>query len=134
MMMMTTDTIEREARENNRPAEEDGHETTVRRAVRKLRTKTVDSCIAPTSPEGVAAIIGHSKTRKAPGRDGITNKMLKSLPRKGLVTVTNLTNDIFRTSHFPRIWKQSDVIMLPKPKTNRAPSEVQAHEPAVQPR
>ncbi|ENN79700.1 hypothetical protein YQE_03858, partial [Dendroctonus ponderosae] len=39
-----------------------------------------------------ATIIRRIKAKKSPGRDGITNKMLKNLPRKGLVAVANLIN------------------------------------------
>lgn len=52
---------------------------------------------------------------KAPGHDRITPKMIKELPKKGVLYLTSLFNAILRTSHFPCQWKLAKIIVIPKP-------------------
>ena len=49
-----------------------------------------------------------------PGQDGITNKMLKELPRKGKVALTGIVNVIIRREHKTICWKHAEAIMLSK--------------------
>ncbi|KAH1017000.1 hypothetical protein HUJ05_007738 [Dendroctonus ponderosae] len=56
----------------------------------------------------IAGIVKCLKRRKAPDKDGITNVMLKNLPQKGIVAITNLINAVLRTRHFSTSWKQAD--------------------------
>ena len=53
--------------------------------------------------------------KKAPGYDLITGEILKKLPRKGIVKLTNLVNASFRLKYVPMCWKVAEVIMIPKP-------------------
>jgi hypothetical protein len=55
------------------------------------------------------------KLRKACGLDGIPNECLRHLPRRPLVYLTHLFNRCLRLSHFPKAWKEAEVITLPKP-------------------
>jgi hypothetical protein len=57
--------------------------------------------------------------KKAPGFDLITGEILKQLHRKALVKLTNLINAAFRLKYVPRLWKVTDVIMIPKPGNPR---------------
>lgn len=66
-------------------------------------------------PKTVKMIIKSSKNRKAPGFDNVTNIMLKRLPRKGFVFLSKLFTSLLRQSYFPKIWKKSKLIAIPKP-------------------
>jgi hypothetical protein len=53
--------------------------------------------------------------RKAPGYDLITRRILKEMPRKGIVHLTTICNAIIRTGYFPVQWKVAQITMIPKP-------------------
>lgn len=65
--------------------------------------------------------------KKAPGFDLITGEVLKQLPRKGIVKLTNLINAAFRLKYVPRLWKVAEVIMIPKP--GKPPHEATSYRP-----
>ncbi|CAK1597122.1 unnamed protein product [Parnassius mnemosyne] len=71
------------------------------------------------SPAEVRRTIMRLPSRKAPGYDGITTTAIKQLPRRVIVALTRLYNGILRTGHFPTIWKQGRIIVLPKPGKDR---------------
>lgn len=68
-----------------------------------------------TTPRTVKALINRTPSTKAPGPDQIQNIILKNLPRKSLVQLTNIINALIRLQHFPTPWKQAIVIPVPKP-------------------
>ncbi len=72
------------------------------------------------SPKAVARIIDRLNVKKAPGFDRITARMLRELPRTGILWLTRIYNAILRFSTFPATWKCAKVIMLPKPGKNTA--------------
>jgi hypothetical protein len=76
----------------------------------------VSAEIPLTSPAEIKQEI-KSKTNsiKAPGYDLITWQILKELPRKALVKLTNLINAAFRLKYVPQLWKVAEVILIPKP-------------------
>jgi hypothetical protein len=53
--------------------------------------------------------------RKAPGYDLIRGRILKEMPRKGIVDLTTICNAIIRMGYFPVQWKVEQIIMIPKP-------------------
>ena len=57
--------------------------------------------------------------KKAPGFDLTTGEVLKQLPRKATVKITNLINAAFRLQCVPRLWKVAEVIMIPTPGNSR---------------
>jgi hypothetical protein len=52
---------------------------------------------------------------KTPGYDSITAKILKELPRKGVLFLTYLFNAILRLEHVPHQFKRAQLIVIPKP-------------------
>ncbi|CAH2092754.1 unnamed protein product [Euphydryas editha] len=70
---------------------------------------------SPTSPSEVLREIKNMNAKKAPGFNLITPRLLKELPKKCVVFLTNLFNATFRLSHFPNVWKVSQIIMIYKP-------------------
>jgi hypothetical protein len=63
----------------------------------------------------VRAAIKHMRTKKAPGYDLITGRILKELPEVGLRAITLIFNSVMRTSYFPAQWKVSQIITILKP-------------------
>lgn len=64
--------------------------------------------------------------KKAPGFDLITGQILKKLPRKGIVKLTNLINAPFRLKHVPELWKVAEVMI---PKVGKPPNEASSYRP-----
>lgn len=76
----------------------------------------MDLPIKHTTPNEISHVLKKNlNPKKAPGHDRITPKMIKELPRKGVVFLTSLFNAIIRQSHFPTQWKLAKVIVIPKP-------------------
>lgn len=51
---------------------------------------------------------------KAPGADGISYRLLKNLPKKGIVQLMYIVNAIFQLQHWPAQWKIAHIIPIPK--------------------
>lgn len=70
--------------------------------------------IRPVSPAEVRSMIKKLKVRKAPGPDGISNKMVRQFPDLAVMHLVAIYNGMLRLVHFPEKWKIADVIFLPK--------------------
>lgn len=70
--------------------------------------------LRPVHLEEVAHIIKNLKLKKAPGLD-ITNNGLKKLPVTLTRAITNVSNGALSLGHFPDVWKEAGIILLPKP-------------------
>ncbi|GFW02622.1 probable RNA-directed DNA polymerase from transposon X-element [Trichonephila clavipes] len=79
--------------------------------------------IPPTLPSEVIQIIKKIKIKKCPGRDGVTNKMLKKLPRLIIFKITNIINNMLTLRYFPMSWKTAVVIPILKHGKNSALAE-----------
>ena len=66
------------------------------------------------APREVFKIIKLTKSRKAPGEDAIQNIVLKNLPRKALVQLTNILNACLRLSYYPDSWKTANILAIRK--------------------
>jgi predicted house-cleaning noncanonical NTP pyrophosphatase (MazG superfamily) len=67
------------------------------------------------TPAEVRSAIFKLPLRKTPGYDLITAEILREMPRKGIVLLTQIYNSILRIHHFPIQWKLSEVILFHKP-------------------
>lgn len=80
------------------------------------------------SPKEVVNEINRNiNAKKAPGFDLITGLVLKKLPRKGIIKLTNLINASLRLKYIPRQWKIAEVIMIPK--VGKPPAQVSSYRP-----
>lgn len=71
--------------------------------------------IEHVTPLEVTKEISNSNRKKAPGADEITSEILKELPRKGVIMLTQIFNACLRLKHVPKCFKTSQIIMLLKP-------------------
>ncbi|GFW65440.1 probable RNA-directed DNA polymerase from transposon X-element [Trichonephila clavipes] len=78
------------------------------------------TCTPPlTSPSEVKGIIKKLQNRKAAGPVQIPNIAFKYFTLNALTHLTKLYNQCLIKNHFPTLWKQANVIMLPKPNQDR---------------
>src|SRR5271170_5875753 len=52
---------------------------------------------------------------KAPGEDGLTAQMLKSLSARGMDRILEILNKSRETGEVPRAWKRGKIVLIPKP-------------------
>ncbi|GFU98635.1 RNA-directed DNA polymerase from mobile element jockey [Trichonephila clavipes] len=83
--------------------------------------------IPPALPSEVISYIKKIKVRKCPGRDGITNKMLKYLPLITIFKITNIINNMLNLRYFPSAWKTAVVVPILKP--GKDPTLAESHRP-----
>ncbi|GFW76671.1 probable RNA-directed DNA polymerase from transposon X-element [Trichonephila clavipes] len=80
-----------------------------------LNENNFDAPLPPPMPSEILNFIKNAKVKRAPGREGITNKMLQNLTLPVIFQLTNLISNIFITGHFPDHWKTASVIPILKP-------------------
>lgn len=80
-----------------------------------------------TSPQEIIRILSSLNINKAPGPDGITNRILKSLPRKAIVQITQIVNAIIKLAIFPKIFKTA--LVIPVFKHGKNPSDPKSYRP-----
>ncbi|GFW76506.1 putative RNA-directed DNA polymerase from transposon X-element [Trichonephila clavipes] len=71
--------------------------------------------IEPALPDEIIHYIKHVNAKKAPGKDLISNRMLKNFPIKLILILTILINKILKFNHFPDNWKVAIIFPINKP-------------------
>jgi len=66
-------------------------------------------------PKEISKVIGELKPKKTPGGDQITPKMLIELPNSDVDVICKLFNGIITLGNYPKKWKTSIIIIIPKP-------------------
>lgn len=79
------------------------------------------------SPREVEREIIKLNPKKSPGYDFIDAKILKSLPRKGLIFLSLLFNAALRLTYFPFQWKFAKIFMVLKP--NKPEDVISSYRP-----
>ncbi|GFY28771.1 probable RNA-directed DNA polymerase from transposon X-element [Trichonephila clavipes] len=71
----------------------------------------------PVLPDEIITYIKKSSSKKTPGKDGITNRMI---PIKGIFILTILINKILKYAYnyFPSVWKEAVIFSILKPGKN----------------
>lgn len=67
----------------------------------------------------VKSAINKTKIRSAPGKDMISYKIIKQLPRRVIEVITKMYNYIIDSGKIPGSWKDQFVCLIPKPKDKR---------------
>lgn len=60
--------------------------------------------------------LSQSKTKKAPGPDGITTELFRAAMKGNMVTLLKTINKCLIDGIFPNIWKKSKLVLIEKPK------------------
>jgi hypothetical protein len=71
-----------------------------------------------TSPSEVQQAIRGLKVGKAPGPNGIPNRVLRYLPKRAITFLTKVFNAVLRRQYFPSAWKHARVVSILKPGKN----------------
>ncbi|GFY32004.1 probable RNA-directed DNA polymerase from transposon X-element [Trichonephila clavipes] len=71
--------------------------------------------IQPALPDEIIHYIKHVNAKKNPGKDLITNRMLKNFHVKLILILTILINKILKFNHFPDNWKEAIIFPINKP-------------------
>ncbi|GFW10042.1 probable RNA-directed DNA polymerase from transposon X-element [Trichonephila clavipes] len=83
--------------------------------VYNLLSTPPNSFIESALPDEIIHYIKHVNVKKAPGKDFITNRMLKNFPIKLILILTILINKILKFNHFPDNWKEAIIFPINKP-------------------
>ena len=71
--------------------------------------------------------ISRLKNKKAPGKDGVSNEMIKHLGPAAKTKLLEIFNLSWKTGVFPPAWKEA--IMIPIPKKNKNPKKKTNYRP-----
>ncbi|GFV61754.1 RNA-directed DNA polymerase from mobile element jockey [Trichonephila clavipes] len=74
-------------------------------------------------PSEILNYIKKAQIKRAPGREGITNKILRDITHPVIFQITNIISNIFLTGHFPDSWKHASVIPILKPGKPRSAAD-----------
>ncbi|GFW73082.1 putative RNA-directed DNA polymerase from transposon X-element [Trichonephila clavipes] len=77
----------------------------------------------PSMPSEILNYIKKAQIKRAPGREGITNKIHRNLTLPVIFQITNIISNIFITGHFPDSWKHASVIPILKPGKPRSAAD-----------
>ncbi|GFW12209.1 probable RNA-directed DNA polymerase from transposon X-element [Trichonephila clavipes] len=70
-------------------------------------------------PSEIISYIKKSNSKKAPGKDGISNRMTKNFTLKAILILTILINKILTLNFFPKAWKEAIIFPILKPGQNK---------------
>ncbi|GFX56305.1 probable RNA-directed DNA polymerase from transposon X-element [Trichonephila clavipes] len=70
-------------------------------------------------PSEIISYIKKSNSKKAPGKDGISNRMTKNFSLKAILILTILINKILTLNYFPKSWKEAIIFPILKPGKNK---------------
>jgi hypothetical protein len=91
------------------------HMRQVETGVQALFASANDTPLGKVQPCVIHKLVNSLKLRKACGFDSIPNKCLRHLPRRPLEHLTHLFDHCLPLSHFPKLWKETEVITLLRP-------------------
>jgi hypothetical protein len=84
-------------------------------SVKQFRDKLKDPALATTCTLAeVGKLVEKLKDKKAPGQDGISNKLIKMLPSRTANRLVEIFNTSLKLNYFPKAWKEAKVILFPK--------------------
>jgi hypothetical protein len=69
-----------------------------------------------TTPSDVLEAIKGLNVGKAPGPNGIQNRVLRYLPKRAITILTKMFNAVLRGQYFPPVWKHDRVVRILKPE------------------
>ncbi|GFV06353.1 probable RNA-directed DNA polymerase from transposon BS [Trichonephila clavipes] len=88
-------------------------------AVNNFLSSSPSTQIEPAMPDEIINFIKNTSSKKASGKDTITNKMLKNFPIELILILTILFNKILKFHHFPSNGKEAIIFPIIKPGKNK---------------
>ena len=79
---------------------------------------TIQTAVPYVTPSEVKKEIKSLKSSKSPGPDKISNLVLKNMPYKMICHTTKIFNCALKLEYFPRCWRHSHIVTIPKNKKN----------------
>jgi hypothetical protein len=80
-----------------------------------------------TTPAEILKAIKGLKVDKAPGPNGVPNRVLRHLPKSAISFLTKVFNAVVRRQYFPPIWKHACVLPILKP--GKDPTQPSSYRP-----
>ena len=96
-------------------------EAEVRNEIRQELRKAAPSVLMTDdfTLQELNAAVRRLKNRKSPGKDGVTNEMIKNLGSHSKQKLLDIFNQSWRTGFFPCAWKEAILVPVPKKGKNR---------------
>ena len=96
---------------------QNAHNTLPHNQVQFTRLDPQHFLTTPVEEEDVSRLLRRTP-RRAPGPSGITWPMAKNLPPEIISSLTNIFNASLASGYFPRLFKISNITLIPKPGKN----------------
>lgn len=108
------DTMEQQFRMNDSPEHNREHETNIEEEVNRIKNTNDEKTHTPVKTEEIKRIIQKLPHSKSSGKFNITIRMVKEIGNKQITALTSIANVTLRLRHFPKMWKDARIVMLPK--------------------
>lgn len=99
----------------------------VTQSVSESLSKPIETLPVEVQTHEITDYIKKIKIKKAPGFDGITNKLVKNLPNNIILYLVDAFNNMLRLSYFPKDWKIAVVMPILKP--DKDPTDPVSYRP-----
>lgn len=99
----------------NNPSTDPVFDTIINTNVQTFLATPHNDEIPPVDPTEITDYIAKIQIKKAPGREGITNKMIKNLPPNVILVIATILTAMLKTCTFPSAWKSAVIIPILKP-------------------
>ncbi|GFW96303.1 probable RNA-directed DNA polymerase from transposon X-element [Trichonephila clavipes] len=114
--------------ENSRPNNDyDDDDELINNLVNSFLSLPTSTTTETAYPSEIISYIKKSNSKKAPGKDGISNRMTKNFSLKAILILTILINKILTLNYFPKAWKEA--IIFPILKTGKNKSIPSSYRP-----
>ncbi|GFX44430.1 probable RNA-directed DNA polymerase from transposon X-element [Trichonephila clavipes] len=106
--------------ENPRPNNDfDNDDELINNTVNTFLSLPTSTTTETAYPSEIISYIKKSNSKKAPGKDGISNRMTKNFSLKAILILTILINKILTLNYFPKAWKEAIIFPILKPGKNK---------------
>ncbi|GFX26238.1 probable RNA-directed DNA polymerase from transposon X-element [Trichonephila clavipes] len=106
--------------ENSRPNNDfDNDDELINNTVNTFLSLPTPTTTETAYPSEIITYIKKSNSKKAPGKDGISNRMTKNFSLKAILILTILINKILTLNYFPKAWKEAIIFPILKPGKNK---------------
>ncbi|GFV38072.1 probable RNA-directed DNA polymerase from transposon X-element [Trichonephila clavipes] len=106
--------------ENSRPNNDyDDDDELINITVNSFLSLPTSTTAETAYPSEIISYIKKSNSKKAPGKDGISNRMTKNFSLKAILILTILINKILTLNYFPKAWKEAIIFPILKPGKNK---------------